>query len=84
MNESESASTTSPGSPPDDRRTRRMLQYAGIAVVAVAYLGGIAGWTYASMNVEPEAPESGAEETAVVHTTVQHDDLAGVARLSTV
>lgn len=59
-----------------------MLQYAGIAVVAVAYLGGIAGWTYASMNVEPEAPEEGAGDTAALYASVPTDDSTGAAPLS--
>lgn len=32
-------------------------QYAGVAVVAVAYLGGIGGWTYAALQVEAEPPD---------------------------
>lgn len=33
--------------------TRKWLQYAGIALVGLAYVGGLIWWTYASMNVEP-------------------------------
>lgn len=35
------------------RRQRRRLQYAGIALVIIAYIGGMIWWTYASMNIEP-------------------------------
>lgn len=35
------------------RKQRRRLQYAGIALVAIAYIGGVIWWTYASMNIEP-------------------------------
>lgn len=30
-----------------------LRQYAGIAVVALAYLGGIVGWTWAVVHVAP-------------------------------
>jgi hypothetical protein len=59
-----------------------MLQYAGIFVVAVAYLGGIAGWTYASMNVEPEAPEEGANDTAALYTFAPDCTTTAATRLT--
>jgi len=34
-------------------RKRKWLQYAGIALVGLAYIGGLIWWTYASMNIEP-------------------------------
>lgn len=30
-----------------------LRQYVGIAVVALAYLGGIVGWTWAVLHVAP-------------------------------
>ena len=40
-----------------DSRTR---QYAGLALVVVAYLGGIIGWSWATLTVEsePAAPDT--------------------------
>lgn len=36
--------------PDVDSRTR---QYAGLAFVIVAYLGGIIGWSWAALTVDP-------------------------------
>lgn len=52
------ASTTS-------KALRRRLQYAGIILVAIVYLGGIAGWTYATLKVDsPSSPPVQVERAA--------------------
>lgn len=53
------------------RKQRRRLQYAGIALVIISYIGGMIWWTYASMNIEPtrdsgfSIPSKPAPSTAV-------------------
>ena len=39
---------------------QRLRQYAGLAFVMIAYLGGIVGWSYAvsSVNSEPSPPDT--------------------------
>jgi len=49
------ASPTGPSLSPARRKVRLWLQYAGIALVALAYLGGMIGWSYASLNLEDDA-----------------------------
>jgi hypothetical protein len=41
---------------------RLWLQYAGIALVALAYLGGLIGWSYASLNLEKNAASAPTQE----------------------
>ncbi|PEN15290.1 hypothetical protein CRI94_03145 [Longibacter salinarum] len=36
-------------------KLRLWLQYAGIVLVATAYIAGVIGWTYVSLNVENDA-----------------------------
>jgi len=50
--DSDSRSRSSQKPPSVDRKRRQRLQYAGIALVAIAYIGGLIWWTYASMNIE--------------------------------
>lgn len=54
--------------PDSDQRYR---QYAGLAVVIVAFVGGIVGWSWAALSVEsgPSSPDS-------THTRVEPSDPA--------
>lgn len=58
--ESDSVSRSPSSSDPSslDKKQRQRLQYAGIALVAIAYIGGLIWWTYASMNIEPASDSS--------------------------
>lgn len=50
--------------------SRRVRQYAGLALVILAYIGGIIGWSWAVQSVEaPDAPP--ADSTAVVRLPPQ-------------
>jgi hypothetical protein len=44
--------------------SRRLRQYAGLALVVLAFLGGILGWTWALQTVETD-DESPVDTTAV-------------------
>lgn len=44
---------------------RTRLQFAGIVLVAIVYLGGIAGWTYATLQVESSPTPPAQLERAV-------------------
>lgn len=50
--DSVSRSPSSQNSSSVDKKRRQRLQYAGIALVAIAYIGGLIWWTYASMNID--------------------------------
>jgi hypothetical protein len=41
---------------------RLWLQYAGIALVAIAYLGGLIGWSYVSMKLDKDAAAAPVED----------------------
>jgi hypothetical protein len=54
---------------------RLWLQYAGIALVALAYLGGMIGWSYASLNLEHDAAATPtSEQLHVVKAGLMGDD----------
>jgi len=48
--------------------SRRYRQYAGLALVLLAYLGGILGWTWAVQTVETD--RSSPVDTTAVEATV--------------
>lgn len=49
---------------------RLWLQYAGIALVAIAYLGGLIGWSYVSMKLDKDAAAAPAEDRLRVEVVV--------------
>jgi len=44
--------------------SRRRRQYIGLAVVIIAYIGGIIGWSWAVSSLE-RAPDPPSDSTAV-------------------
>lgn len=44
---------------------QRWRQYAGLAFVIVAYVGGIVGWSWAVFAVDPEPSSPGTTHTQV-------------------
>jgi len=59
--------------------SRRYRQYAGLALVLIAYVGGIIGWSCAVVRVDAES--SGADSTQSVH---QHETPPEAAAASSV
>ena len=76
--EREPENGTSPSGPslsPARRKVRLWLQYAGIVLVALAYLGGMIGWSYASLNLEDDAAaRPTSEEVHVVKAGLASGD----------
>lgn len=51
----------------------RYRQYAGLAFVLVAYVGGIIGWSWATLTV---APEPSAPDTTDTRVETPPDEVA--------
>lgn len=45
--------------------SRRHRQYIGLAVVILAYVGGIIGWSWAVCSLDPATAEAPADTTSV-------------------
>jgi len=58
-----SASPSAPASV-SSTSSRRLRQYVGLALVVLAYVGGIIGWTWAVQTVDPP-PSAPRDSTAV-------------------
>jgi hypothetical protein len=43
----------------------RARQYAGLALVIIAYVGGIIGWSWATLTVDPDPAASDTTQTRV-------------------
>jgi uncharacterized alpha/beta hydrolase family protein len=63
------------------RSSQRIRQYVGIAVVILAFVGGLIGWTWATLTVEPAdtAPDSSATGAGPAHPTVVVRGAGGLA-----
>jgi hypothetical protein len=48
----------------ESKSLRTRLQYAGLILVAIVYLGGIAGWTYATLKVDSSTSAPAQIESA--------------------
>lgn len=58
----------------------RIRQYAGIALVVVAYVGGILAWSWAVWTVDSDAEDPGPNPDTPKITVVDRGDLDDLGR----